>query len=199
MDENLSTSYKMNRIAVRIRPAFRGLRMLLLIWVTLSSAEGMLLAQGCILARSPELGGLPTGQGGTLQPGHFQVTIGERHQYSYQHYVGDVYQEYRVQAKTQVQNKINLITTNLTYQWTPRISFEIDAPWLFATRKSQNSPIKYSASGLGDTIIGANSWIRNPEHAVRNNFSIGLGLLMPTAMTMWRTPRIPISRVPGPQ
>ncbi len=180
MDENLSTSYKMNRIAVRIRPAFRGLRMLLLIWVTLSSAEGMLLAQGCILARSPELGGLPTGQGGTLQPGHFQVTIGERHQYSYQHYVGDVYQEYRAQAKTQVQNKINLITTNLTYQWTPRISFEIDAPWLFATRKSQNSPIKYSASGLGDTIIGANSWIRNPEHAVRNNFSIGLGLLMPT-------------------
>ncbi len=180
MDENLSTSYKMNRIAVRIRPAFRGLRMLLLIWVTLLSAEGMLLAQGCILARSPELGGLPTGQGGTLQPGHFQVTIGERHQYSYQHYVGDVYQEYRAQAKTQVQNKINLITTNLTYQWTPRISFEIDAPWLFATRKSQNSPIKYSASGLGDTIIGANSWIRNPEHAVRNNFSIGLGLLMPT-------------------
>src|SRR5580698_4013924 len=53
-------------------------------------------AQGCILARSPEQG-LPTGQGGFLAPGHFQVTIGERHQFSYQHYVGDVYQEYRAQ------------------------------------------------------------------------------------------------------
>jgi hypothetical protein len=139
-----------------------------------------LFAQGCILARSPEQSGLPTEQGGTLEPGHFQITIGERHQYSYQHYVGDVYQEYRAQAMSQVQNKINLITTNLTYQWTPKISFEIDAPWLFATRKGQSSPIKYSSTGLGDTIIGANYWIRNPEHAPRDNFSVGLGLLMPT-------------------
>lgn len=136
-------------------------------------------AQGCILARSPEQG-LPTGQGGFLAPGHFQVTIGERHQFSYQHYVGDVYQEYRAQDKTQVENRINLVTANLTYQWTPRISFEIDAPWLFASRKSQNSPIKYAASGLGDTIIGANTWIRNPEHAPSGNASVGLGVLMPT-------------------
>jgi hypothetical protein len=136
--------------------------------------------QGCILARSPEQGGLPTGEGGVLQPGHFQITIGERHQFSYQHYVGDVYQEYRAQDRTQVENRINLVTANLTYQWTPRISFEIDAPWLFATRKSQNSPIKYAASGLGDTILGANVWFRNPEHAPRNNFSAGLGVLTPT-------------------
>jgi hypothetical protein len=141
---------------------------------------GKLSAQGCILARSPEQSGLPTGQGGTLEPGHFQVTIGERHQFSYQHYVGDVYQEIRAQAGTQVENRINLITSDLTYQWTPRISFELDAPWLFASRKSQNSPIEYQASGLGDTIIGGNIWIRNPEHAPHDNFSVGLGVLMPT-------------------
>lgn len=146
----------------------------------LSLCAVQLFAQGCILARSPEQSGLPTNQGGTLEPGHLQITVGERHQFSYQHYVGDVYQEYRAQARSQVQNKINLITTNLTYQWTPKISFEIDAPWLFATRKGQSSPIKYASQGLGDTIIGANYWIRNPEHAPRNNFSAGLGLLMPT-------------------
>jgi hypothetical protein len=94
--------------------------------------------------------------------------------------VGDVYQEYRAQAGTQVQNKINLITVNLTYQWTPRISFEVDAPWLFATRKSQNSPIKYSSTGLGDTILGANSWLRRPRPGLQNNFSVGVGLLMPS-------------------
>jgi len=137
-------------------------------------------AQGCILARSPEQSGLPLAEGGTLQPGHYQLTVGERHQYSYQHYVGDVYQEYRAQAGNQVQNKINLITANVTYQWSPRISFEVDMPYLFATRKSQNSPIKYATSGIGDTIIGASSWIRNPQHAAKNNFSIGLGLLMPS-------------------
>jgi hypothetical protein len=146
----------------------------------LSLCAVQLSAQGCILARSPEQSGLPTNQGGTLEPGHLQITVGERHQFSYQHYVGDVYQEYRAQARSQVQNKINLITINLTYQWTPKISFEIDAPWLFATRKGQSSPIKYASTGLGDTILGANYWIRNPEHAPRNNFSVGLGLLMPT-------------------
>jgi hypothetical protein len=135
--------------------------------------------QGCILARSPEQG-LPTGQGGILDPGHFQITVGERHQFSYQHYVGDAYQEYRGQDKTQVENRINLLTVDLTYQWTPRISFEVDAPWLFASRKEQSSPIKYASTGLGDTIVAGNVWIRNPAHASRGNVSAGLGVLMPT-------------------
>ena len=129
-------------------------------------------AQGCILARSPE-GGLPTGQGGILDPGHFQLTIGERHQYSFQHYVGDVYQVHRAQAHNQVENRINLITANLTYQWTPRISVEVDVPLLFASRKTQNSPIKYQASGVGDTILGFNTWIRNPQHSPKANVSVG--------------------------
>jgi hypothetical protein len=144
-------------------------------------------AQGCIVARSPEQilpgidqDGLPTGQGGFLQPGHFQLTIGERHQFSFQHYVGDVYQEYRAQLHNQVENRINIVTADLMYQWTPRISFEINAPFLFASRKTQNSPIKYQASGIGDTILAANAWILNPKKAHRGNASVGIGLLMPT-------------------
>jgi len=66
--------------------------------------------------RSPEQSGLPTEEGGVLKPGHYQITIGERHQYSYQHFVGDVYQEQRAQAGNEVENRINLVTTNLTYQ-----------------------------------------------------------------------------------
>jgi len=165
-------------LRLRISPA--GAAAVLFSTMLLAFAAGHAAAQGCILARSPEQGGLPTGQGGILQPGHFQLTIGERHQFSYQHYVGDVYQQYRAQDKTQVENRINLITANLTYQWTPRISFEVDAPWLFASRKKQGSPIKYEATGVGDTIVAANVWIRNPEHATHNNFSVGLGFLAPT-------------------
>ena len=63
---------------------------------------GTAFGQGCILARSPEQSSLSSAQGGYLPPRHFQVTIGERHQFSYHHYIGDVYQEIREQAWTQV-------------------------------------------------------------------------------------------------
>ncbi|HUZ05495.1 MAG TPA: hypothetical protein VMU62_09050, partial [Acidobacteriaceae bacterium] len=171
--------------AIRVSKA--GLGTLALILLYTLSAPQLARAQGCIVARSPEQvlpsidqSGRPTNQGGYLLPGHVQVTIGERHQFSYQHYVGDVYQEYRAQAGTQVENRVNIVTTDLVYQWKPRISFEINAPWLFATRKSQNSPIKYAAQGLGDTILATNFWIWNPEKANHGNFSAGLGVMMPT-------------------
>ena len=144
-------------------------------------------SQGCIVARSPEQvvpgidqSGLPTQEGGYLQPGHFQITIGERHQFSSQHYVGDVYQEYRAQLQNQVENRVNIVTADLTYQWTSRISFEIDVPFLFASRKTQNSPIKYASQGMGDIILDANAWVWDPSKAHRGNFSGGLGVLMPT-------------------
>jgi hypothetical protein len=150
-------------------------------------AAPQLHAQGCIVARSPEQvlpgidqNGLPTEQGGFLQPGHFQLIIGERHQFSYQHFVGDVYQEYRAQLHNQVENRINIVTADLTYQWTPRISFEINAPFLFASRKTQNSPIKYEAQGIGDTILAANTWVLNPKKVHRGDASVGIGLLLPT-------------------
>lgn len=108
------------------------------------------------------------------------MTLGERHQYSFQHYVGDVYQEVRAQAHTQVENRINLVSMNLTYQVTPRVSVEIDAPILFASRKNQSSPIKYESTGIGDTIIGVNSWVLNPTHAHKGNVAVGIGLYIPT-------------------
>ena len=159
----------------KVLQAFIFLAGIILLLLSVPSAS----AQGCILARSPEAA-LPTGQGGILSSGHFQLTIGERHQFSYQHYVGDVYQLYREQAHTQVENRINLITADLTYQWTPRISLELDMPLLFASRKTQNSPIEYQASGAGDLIVAANSWVLDPEHYHRANVSVGLGVMMPT-------------------
>ena len=168
-----------------LRISNRTVRKALRVAVILASGVLLLLsvrnasAQGCILARSPE-GGLPTGQGGILQPGHFQLTIGERHQFSYQHYVGDVYQVQREQAHNQVENRINLVTADLTYQWTSRISIEVDAPFLFASRKTENSPIKYQSSGVGDTIVAVNTWIRNPAHYPKANVSLGLGFMAPT-------------------
>lgn len=159
---------------------FRGLMCALLAVWMLPLLAVSAHAQGCILARSPEQGGLPTGQGGFLQPHHFELTIGERHQFSYQHYVGDVYQEYRAQDKTQVENRINLLSLSLIYQITPRLSAEIDTPWLFASRKEQSSLVQYDASGPGDTIVALNSWLWNPNHATRGNLQLGVGIYIPT-------------------
>jgi hypothetical protein len=178
MSPRIHNKFKKN-VFTRIHNPLLAALTLLLMAVCLLPAPH-LLAQGCILARSPEQSSLPTGQGGTLEPGHFQITIGERHQYSYKHYIGDVYQEQRAQLKNAVQNKINLLTANITYQWTPRLSLELDMPYLFASRKSQSSPIRYQSSGMGDIIAGANFWLLNPQHKPARNLSVGLGVLMPS-------------------
>ena len=81
----------------------------------------------------------PTGQGGYLESGDWEMTIGYRHQFSYKHFVGDVEQTYRVQQGTEVMNKINLQDVNLTYQATSRISLTLTVPLLFASRRSNNS------------------------------------------------------------
>ena len=152
----------------------------LLLMVLGYTSANQALAQGCILARSPEQSGLPTEQGGILLPNHWQITIAERHQFSYKHYVGDAYQEYRAQDHTQMLNRINLVTANLTYQWTPRISFELDMPYLFASRRKEGATIKYQSTGIGDLVVGSNLWLRKPTHSPRTNLSLGVGVLMPT-------------------
>lgn len=165
---------------MRSRTLLRGLVCALMAVALLPLLAVQAHAQGCILARSPEQAGLPTEQGGFLPPHHFELTIGDRHQFSYQHYVGDVYQEYRAQDHTQVENRINLVSMNLLYQMTSRLSVEVDTPWLFASRKMQSSPIQYDASGIGDTIVSVNSWLWNPEHTTKGNLQLGLGLYIPT-------------------
>ena len=136
--------------------------------------------QGCIVARSsePEMG--PESQGGYLQPGDFEATIGYRHQFSFIHFVGPVKQSYRQQLGTQVENKINLENINLTYQVTSRFSVTASVPVLFASRRSNSSYSTQTSSGIGDSSIVAQSWLWNPRRARRGNLAIGLGLSIPT-------------------
>ena len=80
-----SKSYKEAFVVTVLAPC--RLAALLVVMAALFSAAHS-GAQGCILARSPQQSGT-TGQGGMLEPGHYQITFSERHQYSYQHYVGE--------------------------------------------------------------------------------------------------------------
>jgi len=137
-------------------------------------------AQGCIVARSTQLTNGPGSQAGYLAPHHWELTIDYRHQYSFRHYVGDVEQTQRIQMGNQVENRINLQNFQLTYQATPRWSFGVNLPLLFASRRSHNAYNTYHANGFGDIIVTAQTWIYSPTKAHRGNVQVGYGLLMPT-------------------
>jgi hypothetical protein len=136
--------------------------------------------QGCIIARSPELGGGPESQGGYLAPGEWLFSMGYRHQFSFRHFVGPTEQKNRIQQGNQVMNKINLETFNLTYQLSPRFSVSASMPLLLASRRSNNSPYTTSAQGIGDTIVTAQGWLWNPKENTRGNVSFGFGVMLPT-------------------
>ena len=137
-------------------------------------------AQGCIIAHSTGQVMGPETQGGYLAPKHWQLTVDGRHQFSFRHFVGPVEQEYRLELGNQVENKINLFNFNLTYQATERWSVSVDAPLLFATRRSNNSPITMSSQGLGDMPVTSQVWLLKPSKAQRGNVAISFGIQFPT-------------------
>ncbi len=147
-------------------------------------------AQGCIIAHTTGAGaGGPQSQGGYLKPKHWQLTIGERHQYSFRHFVGDVEQVYREQNGSEVRNRINLLDANLTYQMTNRWSASLDIPVEFASRQYTIAagvfrPFEtdghYATSGIGDIVLGVQRWMWDPTANPSHNVQLGLGLQMPT-------------------
>ncbi len=148
--------------------------------ITFLISSGKLYAQGCIVARSSSSIGGPETEGGYLAPGEFDFSIGLRHQFSFRHFVGDVEQKQRIQQGTEVMNKINLMNFNLNYQVSRRFSFQIDAPLLLASRRSNNSPYTTTAQGVGDIIVSAQGWVWNPTENTRGNVAFSLGAMLPS-------------------
>ena len=149
-------------------------------------------AQGCIIAHSFGIVGGPKTQGGYLQPGHWQLTLGFRHQYSFRHFVGSVEQVYRTQTNTAVRNRINLFTADLTYQFSRRWSVDVTLPVEFASRRYHipadtfgTSPPQtilgdYGISGFGDVSVTAQRWMWDPASSPSHNVQLSLGVEIPT-------------------
>ncbi|HEX4229773.1 MAG TPA: hypothetical protein VHZ07_13960 [Bryobacteraceae bacterium] len=136
--------------------------------------------QGCIVARSNGEQGGPATDGGYLTPGDFEFGIGYRHQFSFIHFVGPTEQTYRVQQGTQVENKINLENIYGTYQISSRFSVTADVPLLTASRHTNDSPIIYTSSGIGDSSLLVQGWVWNPKEETSGNIQLGFGVLFPT-------------------
>jgi hypothetical protein len=142
--------------------------------------EQSAMAQGCIVARSSSQISGPETEGGYLSPGEWDISFGERHQFSFRHFVGDVEQKQRLALGTEVMNKINLLNATATYQLNPRFSFSFSAPILLASRRSNNSPYTTTAQGLGDISFGTQMWIFDPRERTASNIQVGFSFALPT-------------------
>ena len=160
--------------------AIRFLIVLLAIVLLAAFLPTLAQAQGCIVARSAQQTSGAGSEAGYLAPHHWELTIDYRHQFSFRHFVGDVEQTQRIQQNTQVENRMNLQNFQITYQATPRWSFSANLPLMFASRRSGNSFSTFHASGFGDMILSAQTWLLSPSSPHRGNLQIGYGVLFPT-------------------
>ena len=162
------------------RPLRRAMVALATLYLTSVVFAPHALGQGCIVARSNGVQGGPESEGGYLASGDWNFGIDYRHQFSYVHFVGSTEQTYRVQGGTQVENKINLENLSATYQISSRFSVEADIPVLTASRHTNNSPIVYTSSGIGDSSVLAQGWLWDPRESPSGNVQLGMGVLFPT-------------------
>jgi hypothetical protein len=157
-----------------------------LLAVSTTSRHNQALAQGCVAAHSPQpvISGLdPTSQPRTVGLLHgLSVTVGFRTYSSYKHYIGTVYQVRRAEMHNQVQNHVDLYDLSLSYQVTPRWSIIADIPGMTATRHQQGNVNVYRSGGIGDMLVGAQTWLWRPPTESNGNISFSMQLKLPTGI-----------------
>jgi hypothetical protein len=177
---------------MRISPkAVPGLAGAVLACIFFSLAAGA-HAQGCVAAHSPQpiIAGLnPTSEFGSHSFGHGEwlhnltLTAGFRTYSSFRHYVGTVYQVQRQTRHNAVVNHVDLFELDVNYQITPRLSFIATVPGMEGTRHGQATNTNYYRSGgIGDVMIGVQSWVWRPPTESHGNVNVSAQLKLPTGI-----------------
>jgi len=92
-----------------------------------------------------------------------------------------VEQVQRAREHSEVINQINLTNLVLTYQKTPRWSFQANLPVLNASRHSQDTPnVVFHSRGIGDITLSAQTWLWKPPTESRGNVAVGFGIQLPS-------------------
>ncbi|MFN0107720.1 MAG: hypothetical protein ACKVZH_02620 [Blastocatellia bacterium] len=130
------------------------------------------------------------GDTNTPGKGEWQISVGYRGQRSSKHFVGVVEQKQRQVLGTAIINNIHLFDVAVSYTATPRLTFTVGMPVMFAKRKRPgsldlpripNSPDQiFHSAGIGDVSIGARMWVLRPPSESRQNIAFGVGLKLPT-------------------
>ena len=121
------------------------------------------------------------------QPGETQLNISTRNLRSTDHYNGTVEQVQRQTLGTYVVNIQHALDVTISHSFTERFSASIGIP-LVAASWSIPSPLTGGEAaratqhgrGLGDISISGRAWLLPTDRFRSGNFSVGLGVKMPT-------------------
>ena len=148
-------------------------------------------AQGCVAIRSTCGAGGANGNGAILNRGELLVNPNFRYFESYKHFRGTHEETERVEQGTQVINTTYLADLTLNYGITNRWFASLTIPYAHHLRSSMyehggNPPNgkgerhETSSSGLSDIRLGAGYWIFDPATKPKFNYSVALGVKLPT-------------------
>lgn len=146
-------------------------------------------AQSCVLTRldSPVLNAFEDEY--NADDLKWQVGFGWRYGYSHRHFVGTDEQEERREENSQVVNNVSIADLTVRYNHSSRLSFTLGIPYLMATRdgalRDANRHVvrryeRSSTEGLGDLTLTGKWLLFDPATHRDSNFSIGLGVKLPT-------------------
>ena len=145
-------------------------------------------AQGCVAIRSFSGCGGGVNSGAILMPGESLLGTNFRYFHSFRHFRGTHEETERVENGTQVINDSYFLDTYFNYAFAKRWFASATIPLVYHERSSMyehggnslGDRHKTFAQGLADIRIGAAYWILSPEKSPKNNFSLGLGIKLPT-------------------
>lgn len=149
-------------------------------------------SQGCVAIRGFSGTGANSLQGNfNLQKGDLFLQNGYRYFKSFRHFRGDHEEAYRLEQGTEVINHSHFIDVSLNYGISDRLFASVTLPLVFHNRSSMyehggNPPNglgerhETSSSGLSDMRLGVGYWLIDPAKSKPYNYSVGLGLKLPT-------------------
>jgi hypothetical protein len=168
------------------------MKTLLLLAATVASLPLLLStevnAQGCLAAHTNNsmqgcLTGAQSSNGQLLRHHPITVEVDWRSFSSFRHFVGEAEQTQREALNTQIKNHQNLYNISVDMQLTPRWSASIFVPVVQGTRNQKYAPNGiYDIAGLGDIIIGAQTWLLRGPSERGGNVAFNFGLKLPTGL-----------------
>ncbi|MEP4534924.1 MAG: transporter [Cyclobacteriaceae bacterium] len=156
-------------------------------------------SQGCIAVRSGC--GANIGSGALLPKGQWQAGTNFRYFHSYKHFRGTHEETERVELGTEVINNSLFLDFQMAYGLTDRLSLNVVLPFVKHDRSSMyehgGNPKKddpatpedeswegnrytTKSAGLADIRFGASYWMLKPESHNKGNFTLGLGVKLPS-------------------
>ncbi len=145
-------------------------------------------SQGCVAIRSFSGANGSTGSGAVLLKGEFLTSSNFRYFESYKHFRGTTEETERVEHGTQVINTSFFNDFSLNYGISNQFYANVTIPLVHHRRTSLyehggntfGDRHETGSQGLGDIRLGLGYWLFDPIKKDRFNYSVGLGLKLPT-------------------